>query len=288
MIELSEYKVPKRINYIAAFLTFNCQLGCSYCINKSGFLAKTPTISYQSWIRGLSRLQTRADLPITLQGGEPTVFKGFYDLVKGLPRTLKLDLLTNGQFDIDKFIRHIELKKFIREAKYAPIRFSFHAETMEPSDTVRRMLKLRRAGFKVGVWAVDVPLYKKENEAMRKLCEEFELDFRWKEFLAPTYGTYKIPTSVFQTKTRSCHCKTTEILISPSGYIHRCHADLYADRNPIGHMLDRKLPDLDIWRACDFLGKCNPCDQKIKTNRLQEYGHTSVEILENEHANVPS
>jgi hypothetical protein len=32
------------------------------------------------------------------------------------------------------------------------------------------------------------------------------------------------------------------------------------------------------WTCYNF-GDCNPCDVKIKTNRFQEYGHTSVEII---------
>ena len=31
-------------------------------------------------------------------------------------------------------------------------------------------------------------------------------------------------------------------------------------------------------RPCDVYGHCNPCDIKVKTNRFQEFGHTSVQI----------
>ncbi|MBU4342850.1 MAG: hypothetical protein KKG21_02450, partial [Candidatus Omnitrophica bacterium] len=34
----------------------------------------------------------------------------------------------------------------------------------------------------------------------------------------------------------------------------------------------------DAFRPCDWFGHCNPCDIKIKTNRRQVYGWTSVEI----------
>ncbi|MBI5232727.1 MAG: radical SAM protein, partial [Deltaproteobacteria bacterium] len=36
----------------------------------------------------------------------------------------------------------------------------------------------------------------------------------------------------------------------------------------------------DIFRVCHVFGHCNPCDIKVKTNRFQQWGHTSVEIKE--------
>ena len=32
------------------------------------------------------------------------------------------------------------------------------------------------------------------------------------------------------------------------------------------------------FRPCEVYGHCNPCDIKVKTNRFQVFGHTSVEI----------
>jgi len=37
---------------------------------------------------------------------------------------------------------------------------------------------------------------------------------------------------------------------------------------------------IDEYRECYFYGDCNPCDVKIKTNRFQQYGHTSVDIID--------
>jgi len=33
-----------------------------------------------------------------------------------------------------------------------------------------------------------------------------------------------------------------------------------------------------VVRPCDALGLCNPCDINVKTNRFQQFGHTSVDI----------
>jgi len=73
-------------------------------------------------------------------------------------------------------------------------------------------------------------------------------------------------------------CRTTELIIGPNGNIYRCHSDLYANRKPIGNLLDSDFEIEDKFRECDFYGHCNPCDIKIKTNRFQQFGHTSVKI----------
>lgn len=110
------------------------------------------------------------------------------------------------------------------------------------------------------------------------------IDFRTKEFLGEhdgrIYGTFKFPDCVSATVLKSCECRGTELIVDPSGNIYRCHADLYHARMPIGHILDPEfsMEMIDQYRDCDYYGDCNPCDVKVKTNRFQIFGHTSVEI----------
>ena len=66
--------------------------------------------------------------------------------------------------------------------------------------------------------------------------------------------------------------------MGPNGGVYRCHSDLYENRIPIGNILDRDFRIQDIYRPCYVYGHCNPCDIKVKTNRFQEFGHTSVDI----------
>mgnify|MGYP001615736311 FL=1 len=78
--------VPPSLNYIGAFLTFDCNLNCSYCINdpqqrgdrKTIFLTqKKPfrdELTPGEWAQALWRLPSRPDLPVTFQGGEPTLY----------------------------------------------------------------------------------------------------------------------------------------------------------------------------------------------------------------------
>lgn len=277
---LSDYQVPDEIKYIAVFLTFACQLKCPYCINRAGHLRPRPHLSPERWVAGLSRLHTRANLPLTLQGGEPTLYKGFYEVVEGLPERLPLDLLTNAQFDIPEFISRVDREKFGRTAPYAPIRVSYHHATMHPMTTLDRVLRLQNAGFKVGIWVVDVPEERMHNDWFFGICRDQGIDIRWKEYLAPGHGTYRYPDAVFEKPTKVCQCKTSEILIDPAGRLFRCHADLYANRNPIGSLMDSQLPDFLASRPCSNYGQCSPCDVKTKTNYLQQPGHCSVCITD--------
>jgi len=278
-MKLSHYHVPSDINYIAVFLTLSCPLKCSYCINRAGSLKSRRHLKPGDWVRGLSRFHTRPDLPLTLQGGEPTSYSGFYEVVAGLPGRLPLDLLTNAQFNLGRFKEKVKPSKFGREAKYAPIRISFHAETMNPVDTIHRARVLQLSGYKVGIWAVDIEEFKFINEHCKAMCEKAGIDFRWKEYLAPPkHGTYRYPEAVNGNRAHEVTCKTSEILIDPAGNFFRCHSDLYANRSQIGNLLDAHLPDFLAERECNMMGHCNPCDVKLKTNRFQEFGHASVTI----------
>ena len=280
---MTQLTLPKHYNYIGVFLTYNCNMGCSYCLNKAGELSPSTELTPSQWIEGLSRLQTRTDLPITFQGGEPTLYPGFYELINDLyNKGYYMDLLTNGKFSAPMFRRNINPCVFKRKVKYASIRYSFHQRTdlMELLDHVWSM---KAEGYEVGIWAVEHPDRKtlRRIKIMRCLCNRpwTGIDFRTKEYLGmykgKMHGTYRYAGAV-DGKVKEVMCKPSELLIGPDGYVYRCHADLYAHRDSIGHILGEiGFPD---YLRCKHYGKCNPCDVKLKTDRFQESGHCSVEI----------
>lgn len=279
---LPEITIPDRYNYIAAFLTLACNLNCSYCIN----LHEDPTsgrgriitkhMTAEEWIEALNRIQPR--LPITLQGGEPTVFKHFYAIMEGVRKDHKFDLLTNMQFDEREFVARVPIKLFDREAPYAPIRVSYHPGQNKIEEIVRKALFLKGNGYRVGIYGVLHPAQKDQVLKAQAACQAQGLDFRTKEYLGKDGGTFKYPEAIQGDANHFCWCRTSELLISPSGHIMRCHSDLYEGRQPVGHVLQRELRLDDTFKQCYVYGHCNPCDVKVKTNRFQEYGHTSCEI----------
>lgn len=276
--------IPESYNYIAAFLTFSCNLRCSFCINDFEMKARNKKRSFLSgedWVRGLNRIVSRPDLPITLQGGEPTLHKNFADIVNSINSRLNIDVLTNLR-DEKIFIDNIDPRRLKRNAPYASIRVSYHPEQMNLDDIVTKVLRMKNSGFSIGIWGVMHPSQKKKIKAAQKICQDKGIDFRTKEFLgeydSKLYGQYRYSEAVSKKYRKRVFCKTTELIIGPTGHVYRCTADVYENRQPIGHILDTSFQIEDKFRDCDFFGHCNPCDIKIKTNRFQEFGHSSVEI----------
>lgn len=275
--------VPESYNYLAAFLTLDCNYQCSYCITDFSQPHRDyPPMPGARWIEGLNRLVSRPDLPITLQGGEPSLHPDFYAILGGLRQDLNIDLLTNLQFGVDEFMDRVPPERLRRPAPYASIRVSYHPEAMDLKELRDKVLRLLARGYSVGIWAVRHPAWFGEIERAREECAREGIDFRFKEFLGrhdgALHGTYAYPGALSGRAGRRVKCRTTELIIGPDGHVFRCHADLYLGRASIGHLCDPAFRIADIHRSCDAFGTCNPCDVKVKTNRFQEFGHTSVDI----------
>jgi hypothetical protein len=214
------------------------------------------------------------------------LYPGFFQFVNEVKPEVKMDLMTNLMFDVDAFIANVPFERFTREAPYAAIRVSYHPGQNYIEDLIKKTTRLQAAGFRVGLYGIEHPdpaIHAHIKEVQEK-CLGLGLDFRTKEFLGEhegiMYGTFKYEGCIAGEIMRQCECRTTEILVDPSGNVFKCHSDLYGARNPIAHILDENFSEetIDEFRACEFYGDCNPCDVKVKTNRFQIFGHTSVEI----------
>ena len=283
-MKLKSLNLPPSINYVGAFLTYSCNMNCSYCINKHDGFIGNGEMSTLDWIRGLSRIKVRPDLPITLQGGEPTFKHGFYKIVNGLYALGKhLDLLTNGLFVLKEFTANVPQNAFRSSAPYAGIRLSFHAKT-NAFMLVTLASDLQKAGYSVGIWGLDHPMHEEDNDEITDMCVSLGIDFRLKDFLGldkdkVLWGSYRYKGAVCGKNARTVLCKGSEILIGPSGHLYRCHHDLYNGVAPYGHILDRDIT-LPGFIQCSNYGHCSPCDIKEKVNRLQQHGHCAVVIKE--------
>ncbi len=283
MNELNKIILPETYNYSAAFLTLACNLTCSYCINNFGLSAEAGKhLSGEEWVRAINRIESRNDLPITLQGGEPSLHKDFIHILNNIKEDINIDILTNLQFDAEEFIEEVNPDRIKRDSPYASIRVSYHPEVMELAPLVKKVLKLQEAGFSIGIWSVLHPVQDATVREARRYAEGFGIDFRFKEFLGEykgkLYGQYLYEGACGKKFKKHVLCKTTELIMGPDGSVYRCHGDLYESREPIGNIIDPAFDIEDIMRPCGVYGHCNPCDIKVKTNRLQEFGHTSVQI----------
>ncbi len=283
-MNLKEINIPDRYNYIAAFLTLECNHHCSYCINSFSGLKPSSKriISSKDWVTILNRLKSRSDLPVTLQGGEPGLHQGFIDIINGIKEDTSIDILTNLNFDIDKFIKKVSPSRIRRDSPYPSIRASYHPECEDLPCFMSKVYRLHRAGFSIGVYMINYPWIEKNTVEIKKRCERLGILFKTKEFLGKyqdkVYGTYFLPEALDGRAKKRCFCRTSELLIGPGGDIFRCHHDLYKDFLPVGNLIDPGFEIKDVFRECNEFGDCNPCDVKLKTNRFQVFGHSSVEI----------
>jgi MoaA/NifB/PqqE/SkfB family radical SAM enzyme len=286
--------IPETYKYISAFLTMQCNLNCSYCLNalNKDFRRGGEEISGEEWVKGLNRIQSRPEVPITFSGGEPSVHPDFIYILNNLRKDLTIDILTNlyplpekHKEKLEKFLAKVNPKRLERNAPYASIRVSYHPEQMDPRLLVENVKRFQNKGFNVGILAVLYPSPEQLSaiNQMQFRCKEAGIDFRLKEFTGiykgEEYGDYsKYSASTFQKETKDCLCKTSELLIAPNGNVHKCHRDLFAKKFPVGNILDKNFELLDVFRKCDKYGQCHPCDVKVKTDHKQKLGHTSVEI----------
>lgn len=283
-LEKNRISLPKEYNYVAAFLTLNCNFRCNYCINRPDKKLVTRQIcSAADWISYLNRLDLPEDLPISLQGGEPSTHPEFFTILRGIREDLNIDILTNLSFDVERLAREIPPERFLRKAPYASIRVTYHPGQSNLEQTLDKIRFLVDRGYPVGLYSIRVPGHEKLIAKVTEKVIPLGIDYRTKEYLGysrgQVWGTYHYQEGVFSERRKNCECRTSELLIAPDGSVFRCHRDLYMDENSIGSIYgpDFHQPSYEF-RPCNKFGECNPCDLKKKTNRFQEEGHASVEI----------
>jgi len=270
----------KDFNYFEAYLTLRCNLGCSYCINDNdGVVRNRPEMSAEEWGKYLNKINF-GDTPLTLGGGEPTQYPGFFELLDRIKLETQVDLLTNLQFDVTRFIDETSPLRFSRKGKaYKSIRVSYHPEFHKPERLVDDVKTLQDAGYSIGIFGINHPRNLEANVQMSELAREKQIYFFIKDFLGEfdnqQFGYFRYPEALDRLK-KDALCRTKEVLVDSSGDIYKCHRDLYHDETPIGHISDG-LPEYKF-RSCDKFGYCNPCDVKSKTNKFLEMGQCAVEI----------
>lgn len=251
-------------NYIALFLTFRCNYSCPYCIN---WKRKSRELSASEWIRLLEHIDTA--LPITICGGEPSLHSEFFSIIKSIPQ--RVHLLTNLQFDPALLVTNgISPERFNSSMPFAPIRVSFHPDSMDFETIVSKMRYLKEHGFRAALYCI-------ETEETKKYIEKFKeidwLDFQTKPLLPNTEAeSIRCENPVW--------CRTKEFLIDPAGLVFKCHRDLYKGLNPIFSLSDYLVfPSLLMseFRECYTHDVCHPCDLKIKRDRFGRNGYKSIE-----------
>lgn len=282
---MNSVRLPDWYNYFEAYLTLRCNLGCAYCINSlSGKAVRGRNeLPAEEWAAGLNRIDF-GETPLTLGGGEPTLYRDFYRLLDLLRPDIPVDLLTNLSFDLEEFMEKTTPARFNRCVlpAYKAIRVSYHVEKMDPKLLLRRVLRLQDTGYNIGIFGINRPDNIQANMRMAEMACDSRVFFFVKDFLGEfngrLFGHFNYPEALKGGTPRQARCRTHEILVGPGGNIYRCHRDLYLSENPVARITDPELTFSEEFRPCTNFGFCNPCDVKLKTNRYLQMGHCSVEI----------
>jgi MoaA/NifB/PqqE/SkfB family radical SAM enzyme len=277
-------KIPERFNYAEAYLTLRCNFMCDYCINDAnGKIKRTgEELTAQQWIDALNKIDF-GNTSLTLGGGEPTMHKEFFEILKGIKPELKMDLLTNLSFDVGEFMNKTTPERFTTPAKpfYHPIRVSYHVGKTNEKETIKKSRSLINGGFSVGIFGLAHPYNINENMAMAWECNKEGVPFYTKDFLGMVdgkmYGYFKYPEGL-DGKDKQAECRTRELLIAPNGDVYRCHSDLYQTTNSVSNITQPGFTIEDKFRPCNKYGQCIPCDVKLKTNRFLKGIECQVEI----------
>ncbi|MBF0409946.1 MAG: radical SAM protein [Candidatus Riflebacteria bacterium] len=285
---MNKILVPDDYDYVGVYLTEKCHLNCAYCItslNNSDFKQKKPNyLSSQDWIIALNRFVLPKDVPLTLQGGEPFLFKGIWEILEAVHN--KMDILTALPSYLKKehFLALKSLQWNQREAPYPKIRVSYHKGQNDYKELIERIAEFQEI-LSIGLYYLDAPFLTDEIAEIKKYAEKLRVDLRPKEFLGyyngKFYGKFLYPDAALGEHTKKrVQCKNTVIPVSPEGNIFRCHSDLYFSRvqHCLGNVLDESIV-FPGYTLCDNYGLCSVCDVKVKTNHYQKYGYTSVKII---------
>ena len=293
----SKVCLPLQTDYVGVYLTNRCFLKCSYCLTNihDRFTTQAGGVELdpESWIRGLNRLHFPEGVPLTLQGGEPFLYAGIWQLLEGVEH--KVDILTAlpPNVTVARFRALGSLDWNRRVSPYPTIRVSFHQGQNDFRVLIRRIKELQEeCGLSIGLYHIDHPAYPELIQSIRAEARAEGVEFRTKAFLGEYQGRmcgeYKYPDACQGregTRTK-VWCRNTVFPIGPDGNIYKCHADLYAARShlALGNIRDEALQLQQQYRPCSFYGLCSPCDIKVKTNHLQQFGYTSVDIRFDEKA----
>jgi len=281
--------VPGYYDYVGIYVTNKCHLHCFYCVTEHFGTAykknRSTELTPDQWIEGLNRLVLPRDIPITLQGGEPFIYKGIWKILENI--THKVDIMTAlpPTLKRENFLKLKTLDWNKREAPYPTIRVSYHKGQNDFEDLIPRIAELQDI-LSIGLYYFGYPINTDDEIVALKACaQKYGVELREKEFLGEWngkhYGRYQYKdASAGKRLGIEVLCKNSVAVIGHDGDIYHCHSDHYFNKKELvlGNILDKHFEFPAEHLPCSNYGLCSACDVKIKTNHLQIDGYTSVDI----------
>jgi MoaA/NifB/PqqE/SkfB family radical SAM enzyme len=236
----------------------------------------------ENWVQAANRFSAPGSPPIVLQGGEPTLYQGFYDILQHADSGVGFEIKTNLNFDVEIFKFKVDRTRLLR----AGIIATYHPEESRIWFIIDQLQRLQEGRYKATLYAVYHPQFRAKLWLAKIICKLNGFDLIFKPFVGlwkgKVYGKMRYSGAVFSPHLRQVKCRTREILVGPDGSVYRCYADLFMARQPIGHICHERFSEDDIktWRDCDRFGACSPCNIKVKDDPDQEFiNYSSAEIF---------
>jgi tetratricopeptide (TPR) repeat protein len=225
----------------------SCNYGCSYCsaptqLNRMEDRDKQSTsVSPQQWLDIWKKVyDDYGTCRIRLSGGEPSIYRGFHEVVGGVSQWHIIQLNTNLSFDVAKFAAKANPKMVRIDA-------SFHPEFPKMEGFLEKLRVLREAGFRLIVSVVASPPFMEHLPAFKKRVQELGCSF----LVHPFYGPYNGKTypaayteeekekiyglhgaakvnlefqtdGAFHTKGKQCRMGQMYATVFPNGEVYRC------------------------------------------------------------------
>ncbi len=241
-------------------LTYACNYDCPYC-ELPPAARRRPVAE---WVRAFERVRRECGrCYIYMSGGEPSVFPGFYDLVKALIPMHTVDLCTNLSWDVELLVPELDPESFRISPTFHPSQVDFE-DFLAKAVAVKDYLPQRRpplgsisfvadprqmdrmSEYKVrleekGMLLVPLPL------AAGKEMANTDKEKRAIEVLSPNKGTWDrkldYQLNALSPKGRLCSAGQRYVHIRGDGMVDRCTR--YDDRQ-IG---DFFAEDFAVWEA---------------------------------------
>lgn len=242
------------------FLTLNCNFSCTYCITKFSpdYNFAFHQLELSDWIQFFDSVQGVSD--IVFNGGEPTLFPHFHDIINSLKPLTLLAIGTNySPLATSSLLKLTPRADLILDGSFHPHFISFH-------DISQNLFELKAAGLNVRVHFLNYPGFKFRPLG---LLHDFSLigidafvqqyEGFWAGDLLPRPS--KLPACSLQVK-QSVKCtRSIYTPIAPDGKIYFCHYLMYAQisMGVLGHITDSSV-NFPVSLECPHYGWCSPCD----------------------------
>jgi radical SAM protein with 4Fe4S-binding SPASM domain len=149
--------IQRHIPYLVTFeLTYRCNLRCTHCYLRPGD-PHEGEMPVESWLRAIRELTDLGAFYVTITGGEPTLYPGFWDILDELyRRETVVRLFTNGttltEGDVDRLVRCGV--RYADISLHGPDAATHEAVTRTPGSfdaTIRTVKRLKAAGVHVNL-----------------------------------------------------------------------------------------------------------------------------------------